>query len=191
YHDPKINLNGYIVIFMFCALLLMVRFNLLMQEERWQRERINYSPTLGWAFLWTGSLASIVLAVAMWFVPATQINSSWNEWWNQVNKPWNQFENTVSNLFPSLPGNRSLGGYSSFGDGFRMGGALNLSDSVAMTVKSREPLYWRAKTYDEYDGKGRKNTAPSTLTVLADSSSKLKLGAEQQLISEDASRKPV
>src|SRR5437660_3579142 len=60
-----------------------------------------------------------------------------------------------------------------------------------MTFTYREPLYWRAKTYDEYDGKGWKNTAPSTLHVLPDSSSKLKLGADQQLISEDASRKPV
>ena len=34
-----VNLNGYIVIFMFSALLLMIRFNLLMKEERWQRER--------------------------------------------------------------------------------------------------------------------------------------------------------
>ena len=39
-----VNLNGYIVVFMFSALLLMIRFNLLMKEERWQRERVNYSP---------------------------------------------------------------------------------------------------------------------------------------------------
>src|SRR4028118_861126 len=40
-----INLNGYIVVFMFSALLLMIRFNLLMKEERWQRARVHYSPT--------------------------------------------------------------------------------------------------------------------------------------------------
>jgi transglutaminase-like putative cysteine protease len=186
-----VNLRAYIIVFMFSALLLMVRFNLLVQEERWQRERINYSPTLTWAFLWAGSLVSVVLAVAMWYVPATQVNTSWNEWWNQVNKPWRDFEDKMSNMFPDLPGNRSIGGYSSFGDGFRMGGALNLSDSIAMEVKSRERLYWRAKTYDDYDGKGWKNTAASTLTVLPNSSSKLSLEANQQLISEDDARKTV
>src|SRR5207249_3679788 len=41
-----VPLSNYIIIFMFSALLLMIRFNLLMQEDRWQRERVNYSPTL-------------------------------------------------------------------------------------------------------------------------------------------------
>ncbi len=186
-----INLRGYIIIFMFSALLLMIRFNLLLQEERWQRERINYSPTLGWAFLWTGSVVSVLLATAMWFVPATQVNSSWNEWWNQVNKPWRDFEDKVSTIFPDLPGNKSIGGYSSFGDGFRMGGALNLSDSIALIIKSKERLYWRAKTYDQYDGKGWRNTAPDTLHVLQGASSRLSLEANQQLISEDLDRQPV
>src|SRR5207237_8928068 len=120
--------------------------------------------------LWTVSRPSVRVAVTMWFVPATQINSSWNEWWTGVSKPWHEFETTVSTFLPqSLPGNLSTGGYSSFGDSFRMSGALNLSDSIAMTAKSKEPLYWRAKTYDEYDGKSWKNTEPTTLHVLPDS----------------------
>ena len=58
-----VSLNGYLIVFMFSALLLMIRFNLLVKEERWQRERVNYSPRLTWAFLWAGSALSIAVAL--------------------------------------------------------------------------------------------------------------------------------
>ena len=102
-----VNLNSYIIIFMFSALLLMIRFNLLMQEERWQRERINYSPTLTWGFLWAGSLASLMLAGAMWFVPTTAVNSTLNTMWNKVNQPWVDFQTRMSALWSQVPGNQA------------------------------------------------------------------------------------
>jgi transglutaminase-like putative cysteine protease len=186
-----VSLNSYIIIFMFSALLLMIRFNLLMQEERWQRERINYSPTLTWGFLWAGTVVSTVLALTMWFVPTTEVNSTLNSMWGKVNQPWVDFQNRMSALWSQVPGNQAIGGYSSFNDSWTMGGALNLSESVALVVKSKERLYWRAKTYDQYNGLGWKNTAPDTLHVLPGASSKLSLDANQQLISEDVARKEV
>src|SRR4051812_36651953 len=186
-----VNLNSYIIIFMFSALLLMIRFNLLMQEERWQRERINYSPTLTWGFLWAGSLASILLAGAMWFVPTTAVNSTLNTMWNNVNQPWVDFQTRMSALWSQVPGNQAIGGYSSFNDRFTMGGSLNLSDSVALIVRSKERMYWRAKTWDQYNGLGWENTAPDTLKVLPGSSSKLSLEANQLLVSEDQARTAV
>ncbi|MDQ3930580.1 MAG: DUF3488 domain-containing protein, partial [Chloroflexota bacterium] len=176
-----VNLNGYIVVFMFSALLLMIRFNLLMKEERWQRERVNYSPTLTWAFLWAGSAVSVVLALAMWFVPASAPNSTLNGVWERVNKPWVDFQNTMSKLWSTVPGNQSFGGYASFNRQFTMGGALNLSDAVAMRVKANERLYWRATTYDQYTGSGWNNTAQSTFEI-RNLSPYLALEANQPLV---------
>src|SRR5436190_18776597 len=87
---------------MFSALLLMIRFNLMLQEERWLRERVNYSPSLTWAFLWAGSAVSVLLASVMWFVPTTEVNSSLNSVWTKVNKPWVDFQTGVSHLFPTI-----------------------------------------------------------------------------------------
>jgi transglutaminase-like putative cysteine protease len=185
-----INLNGYIVVFMFSALLLMIRFNLLMKEERWQRERVNYSPTLTWAFLWAGSGVSVLLALAMWFVPASAPNSTLNGVWERVNKPWVDFQNTMSKLWSTVPGNQSFGGYASFNRQFTMGGALNLSDAIALKVKADERLYWRATTYDQYTGSGWNNTAESTFKI-RDLSSFLALDANQPLLSDDARRRPI
>ena len=186
-----VPLNGFIIIFMFSALLLMIRFNLMLQEERWQRERVNYSPSLTWAFLWAGSAVSVVLAFAMWYVPTTQVNATLNDAWGKVSKPWDEFQVTMSRLFPTIPSNQSFGGYSSFNDKFTLGGGLNLSDSTALVVKSRQRLYWRAKTYDDYNGLGWTNTAASTFTILPNASSKLALEATNRLGSRDIARKEV
>ncbi|MFL5735648.1 MAG: DUF3488 and DUF4129 domain-containing transglutaminase family protein [Chloroflexia bacterium] len=186
-----VPLNSFIIIFMFSALLLMIRFNLMLEEERWQRERVNYSPSLTWAFLWAGTAVSVVLASVMWFVPTTEVNSTLNQVWSKVNKPWVDFQTGVSHLFPTIQTNQSFGGYSSFNDRFTMGGALNLSDSTALVVKSTERHYWRAKTYDEYNGIGWADTAPGTFNVLPNASSKLSLEASNRLLSEDLARREV
>ncbi|MEO6457639.1 MAG: transglutaminaseTgpA domain-containing protein [Chloroflexia bacterium] len=186
----SIDINGYIIVFMFSALLLMIRFNLLTKEERWQRERVNYSPGLTWAFLWTGSSVSVALALSMWFVPTTSVNTTLNGMWEQVNQPWVDFQTNMSRLWSQLPGNASVGGYSSFSDSFTMGGALNLSDSVALVVKSKEGLYLRTTTYDQYNGIGWENTAEDTFHV-PDLSPRLHLDAGQPLNSLDLARTEV
>ncbi len=184
------NLNAYIVVFMLSALLLMIRFNLLMKEERWQRERVNYSPTLIWTFLWAGSAVSVVLAFAMWYVPASAANSTLNGMWERVNQPWVDFQNTMSKLWSTVPGNQNISGYASFNSKFTMGGSLNLSDAVALKVKSGERLYWRARAWDQYDGTSWSDTAADTFSN-KDLSSFLSLDANQQLMSEDDSRHEV
>ncbi|MEO8284970.1 MAG: transglutaminaseTgpA domain-containing protein [Chloroflexota bacterium] len=185
-----VNLNGYIVVFMFSALLLMIRFNLLMKEERWQRERVNYSPGLTWAFLWAGSAVSIAVALAMWYVPASAVNGTLSSVWEKVNQPWHDFENRMAEAWGSVNGNKSLGGYSSFNKSFTMGGSLNLSDDVALIVTSQDRHYWRATTWDEYTGMGWRNTSESTFHI-KEISPRLALDANQQLISQDDLRTAV
>jgi transglutaminase-like putative cysteine protease len=185
-----VNLNGYIVVFMFSALLLMIRFNLLMKEERWQREKVNYSPGLTWAFLWAGSAISIALALTMWYVPATAMNNTLSTLWDKVDQPWKDFETRMAQVWGSVNGNQVIGGYSSFNKSFTMGGSLNLSDNVALTIKADRAMYWRATTYDEYTGLGWTNTDESTFNV-KDISPRLALDANQQLISQDLLRTPV
>ncbi|MDQ6693100.1 MAG: DUF3488 and transglutaminase-like domain-containing protein, partial [Chloroflexota bacterium] len=171
-------------------LLLMIRFNLLTKEERWRQERVNYSPRITWSFLWAGSVVSVLLALLMWFVPATPVNATLNSMWAKVNGPWNDFQNSMSRLWSEVPGNQAIGGYSSFNKQFTMGGSLNLSDSVALRVQSSERHYWRAMTYDQYTGSTWKNTAADTFSV-ENLSPRLALDANQQLVSTDEARRSV
>lgn len=182
------NLNGYIVVFAFSALLLMIRFNLLLKEERWQRERVNYSPALTWSFLWAGSIVSVVLALAMWWVPASAANTTLNGMWDRVNRPWEDFQGTMSKLWAIVPGNQNIGGFASFNKSWTMGGSLNLSDAVALKVRSPERFYLRVQTSDEYTGQGNWTSTAQDTFQAKDLSSYLALDANQQLSSDDDKR---
>ena len=183
-----VNLHWYIIVFAISALLLMIRFNLLVREERWQREGVPYSPRLSWSLLWAGSSVAGVLAFAMWFVPSQSVNSTLYGMWEKVNGPWLDFQSNMSKLWSQVPGNQTIGGYSSFNDSFLMGGSLNLSDATAMYVQSKEARYWRAASYDEYNGYGWRNTAPKTFNIEG-LSSRLALDSNQVLFSDDLLRR--
>lgn len=185
-----VDLKWYIIVFMISALLLMIRFNLLVREERWQREGIPYSPWLSWSLLWAGSSAAGLLALSMWFVPSSTVNGTLNAVWEKVNGPWLDFQTNMSRLWSQVPGNQSVGGYAAFNKSFTMGGALSLSDATAMYVTASEGLYWRANSYDTYTGWGWRNSAPETFHVPG-LSSRLALDANQQLDANDSSRRPI
>ena len=183
------GLQIFFILYMISALLLMVRFNMLQHEERWDRERVNYSPNLRWSFLWVSSLFAGAVAVSMWYVPPQAVNSTLNAAWERVNGPWVELQLRFSRAFSGVNGGGNFG-YSSFNSSFALGGSLNLGDSIALRVKSDRPLYWRAMTYDTWNGIGWQNTAEATLRRNS-VSSKLSLDANQQLLSEDAYRQPV
>ena len=185
--EPAVRL--FFVLYMIGVLLLMVRFNMLLHEEQWDRERVNYSPNLRWSFLWVGSLFAGAVAVSMWFVPPQAVNNTLNSAWESVNGPWVELQERFSRAFSGVSGGGNFG-YSSFNSSFALGGSLNLGDSITLRIKSPRPLYWRAMTYDNWNGIGWTNTAETTFQR-PNISSKLSLDANQQLISTDLDREPV
>src|SRR5690242_17554795 len=154
-------LGWYFILFMLSALLLMVRFNMLLQEERWERERVNYSPSLRWNFLRSSAIFAAAVAVLMWYMPTQEMNQTLNQAWDQVSGPWQDIQERWSRAFAGVPGSGNFG-YATFNDSFTLGGALNLGDSVVLQAKSARPLYWRATTYDSFNGHTWTNTAANT-----------------------------
>jgi hypothetical protein len=182
-------LHWYFVLFMLVALLLMVRFNMLLHEERWERERVNYSPSLRWNFLRASSLFAVIVAGLMWYMPTQAVNRTLSDAWNQVNGPWEDLQGRWSKAFAGVPGSGNFG-YATFNDSFALGGSLNLGNGVALLVHADRPLYWRAKTYDTWTGRGWKSTAQDTFTG-RNVSPRLSLDPSQQLPTSDTLRLPV
>ena len=147
---------------MISALLLMVRFNMLLHEERWDRERVNYSPSLRWSFLWVGSLFAGIVAVSMWFVPPQAVNTTLNAAWERVNGPWVELQSRFSRAFSGVNGGGNFG-YSSFNTTWALGGSLNLGDAIVLRVKSNVPLRWRVITQDQWSGFGWSQTNDANL----------------------------
>ena len=183
------SLGWYFVLFMLSALLLMVRFNMLLHEERWERERVNYSPGLSWTFLRASSVFALVVAVVMWYMPTQDVNHTLSDAWDHINGPWQDLQQRWSAAFAGVPGTGNFG-YATFNDSFSLGGALNLGDGIVLRAASDRPLYWRAKTYDSFNGRSWKTTAPDTFHG-RNVSSRLSLDPNQVLHSNDGYRLPV
>ncbi|MDQ2809109.1 MAG: DUF3488 and transglutaminase-like domain-containing protein [Chloroflexota bacterium] len=152
------SLDFYFVLFVLTALVLMVQFNILQHEERWERERVNYSPGLRGNFLRVAGIFAIIVTLGMGVLPRPAANEVMNNAWNSVNGPWEALQDRWSNAFAGVAGSGTFG-YSTFNDSFALGGSLNLGDSVAFRVTSAERLYWQAKTYDTFNGRGWATTA--------------------------------
>jgi transglutaminase-like putative cysteine protease len=183
------QLGWYFILFLMSVLLLMVRFNMLLHEERWERERVNYSPSLRWNFLRASSFFALIVAVVMWYMPTQPVNSTLSHAWEQINGPWEDLQDRWSRAFATVNGTGNFG-YATFNDSFTLGGALNLGDTVAFKVRSDYPLRWRARTLDSFDGRTWKDTSPATFKG-RNVSPRLSLEANQQLPTDDNLRRAV
>lgn len=149
--------TGYVALYIFFSLLLLVRFSLLERETFWRRMRIDYPSTLAWRGLWAASYLAIFVLIFGWAFPASARSGSAHDAWLQVDGPWRSVESQFNQWFAGLRGtsSRGVGGFASFSDSFNLGGPLSLSDDpvVLVTGASNSP-YLAAHRYSIYTGRG-------------------------------------
>lgn len=164
---------GYVVVYLACALLLVLAMNLLHLERTWQQRGIDYSLELPFDIGFVASWLALGLIILTLPLPGFTANPIANAWWNVVNQPWSEVEGTVNRLFSGLYNpNPSLG--SGPRGSLTLGGSFNPLEEapVFMYVTTDEPVpdlkefreigeeptapvhYWRGITYDYYTGRG-------------------------------------
>jgi transglutaminase-like putative cysteine protease len=74
---------------------------------------------------------------------------------DRLDRPLNAIENRWQDWSSSFAGGASKGGsFASFGESFRLGGELNLSDDPVALVHANQPVYLAVHRYNWYDGHG-------------------------------------
>ena len=148
------NVSAALTFFVIGAILLITRFHVAEREEEWQRGGVAYPESLGWRALWIG-LVVVMLTVGFgWGAPFAVSGKMLDTAWSRVNGPWLRMEGFVNDRFGSLrgPGARGAGNFASFGDRFRLGGPLKLSQNPVLVLQADRPYYLKARTYDTFDG---------------------------------------
>jgi transglutaminase-like putative cysteine protease len=157
--------TGLVAIYLFVALLLLMRYALLQRELAWRRVRIEYPSTLLWRGLWAASYLAIFVLAFGWVMPVSARSSQANEIWQDVNGPWQAVERQFSDWFVGLqgPNGRGVGGYAAFSDSFDLGGPLQLSDTPVVTVSGGDDApYLAAHRYSTYTGRGWESDTAQT-----------------------------
>ncbi|GIW08112.1 MAG: hypothetical protein KatS3mg060_2917 [Dehalococcoidia bacterium] len=135
------------------ALLLLVRFNVFQQHERWKRSRVDFQENLGLGSLPEMSLYALLISLFVWLTPSGGVAPLVSEVWNAITGPYNDFAVEFNRLFANLNTTQE-GPSTTFSRALILKGPIKLGSAVIMYVQADEPIYLRATVYDVYNGRG-------------------------------------
>lgn len=154
YYTGTNNLDGFLILFVFLCLLLIVRSNLDAREWDWYLRGIRFSRKIRSQFFRAGALLALVILTAAWVIPSTDVQERLNRFQEFLqNDPLMQFSEFWNRLFESAEtqGPSTTDYYGS--DELSLGGAIRLGDQVVFLVSAPQGrrYYWRSRTFDNYN----------------------------------------
>jgi transglutaminase-like putative cysteine protease len=157
----------FFVLYLVCALLLVVRLYVYTQEESWDKRSARYDHDITLHFLRDGGLLVLAVVLAVWVAPRLSSSRALSDLWLGMEGPWRAVGDEWNRLFGGLLGYAR--GYESvpFGEQLALGGAIDLGDEVVMWVETDGARYWRGMVYDRYTGRGWESTDSETVVVPA------------------------
>jgi transglutaminase-like putative cysteine protease len=169
YYGPP-HLVIYLIGYLLCALLLIVRSNVFAQEKEWQEAQVGYQADIGFDFLRYGAILSVIIVLFAWLVPTAAASPQFSLILDHFEEPWQEIQNHWRRLFASL-NYQGQANVNSFGKTMTLSGPVSLGNTPIMDVRAARGYYWRAVVYDKYSGSGWVNTDDESLSLNADSSS--------------------
>ena len=168
YYSGSNNLDGYLIVFTFLALLLIIHSNLDARAWEWYVNGIRVPAKLRRQFFRIGVVLAIVALLAAWIVPSSDLQDRLNRFQEFMRtEPLTQLTELWNRLFSSVEaqGPTTADYYGS--DSLQLGGAIKLGEQTVFLVSAPQGhrYYWRSRVFDTYD-LGRWSPAVTTrLTV--------------------------
>ncbi len=166
YNFGPINLDLYLIIYAFLALILVVRSNLDTREYEWYFNHVGYDRRLRTWFYRSGAIAGIAVLLVAWTLPTgspEQNQQRFQQFINgdvlkQINKLWER-------LFTPLDSTGTATADYYGRDQLQLGGAIQLGDQEVLRVSV--PLgpryYWESRVFDTYANGTWDSNHPETL----------------------------
>jgi transglutaminase-like putative cysteine protease len=148
--------------------MLAARHAAYRREIEWSRAQLPYPRRTVPRFLVGGIVIALLVAALAWTLPLSTRDSLFGAAWERLNEPLEEVASRWNDLVSQFggPGENSGGSYSAFGDSFRLGGHLELSDDPVMLLEpsggAMRPAYLAGQRYDAYDGHGWATTVDDT-----------------------------
>jgi transglutaminase-like putative cysteine protease len=148
--------------------LLAARHAAFRRQMEWARLRLPYPRRTISRFLLGGAMIAIFVGVLAWTLPLSARDNLLGEAWTRVSEPLEELSDRWNELLARFGGSAENGGgsYSAFGESFRLGGHLELSDDPVLLLQPQggpmRPVYLAGQRYDDYDGHGWTTTVDQT-----------------------------
>ena len=152
YYGGVAPMSSYLIIYLVCALMLLVESHLDEREEVWRSEGVRFARGLRASFMVAGMGIGLVALLVAWRTPALASSSAAQTVFNQLTEPYNDVVARLNRLFSDVR-NYNLQPIDSFGASLTLGGPRTLTKEPVMEVTTLPGRYfWRAISYDYYDG---------------------------------------
>ena len=156
--------DALVVLYLFAAILLVMRFSYVRRELAWRRNGVPYPRSLPWRGLGVASCLALTVIAAGWIIPLSPQGDWALQRWMQSNGPWRQFGDTFNQwVSPKQPPAGSAGGLTNFANQFSLGGRLNLTDEPVMLVRGDTGPYLAARRYNFFTGTGWESDMSETM----------------------------
>lgn len=152
--DPILS---FLVIFSLLALILLARTNLAEQQLRWREQRIYFTPDIDFDFVRSALYYSVMVLALAWIIPGLGRNPQVQSVTSPVRENFTAMTRRFNEMHPGL-NQREIPTAASFGPNLTLGGARQVEDRPVLQIRADEGRYWRAVTYDYYDGAGWRGT---------------------------------
>ena len=140
-------------LYLFTALLLVARVQAVRRQSQWDRRGISYDEELHSLSLSDSFFLAIAIIVIAVLLPSGGAWSSATNAYESLRKPLMGLEDEFNRLFAGLPARREIG-FRVWDDVMAFQGTINPGTTNTVLVESPLPMYWKARTYDTYTGKG-------------------------------------
>jgi transglutaminase-like putative cysteine protease len=154
FYTGDAGLDIYLIVFLFMAMLLIVRSNLDAREWDWYVNGVRAPRYLRRQFLQVGAVLALVTLLAGWIVPSADLEerldsfqqflqsdpfSDMAEFWNRLFSPIEAQGPTTTDYYG--------------GDSLNLSGAIRLGEQTVFYVDAppTRRYYWRSRIFDTYD----------------------------------------
>ena len=157
YYEGPLHLEAFLFAYIVLVLLLAVRSHLDARLFEWRFNGSRFVRSASAGFFRAGLSLALVLFIIAWTLPTagTADLERFQEMWREG--PLARINETFNRLFAAVE-RQGLAIANYYGDEeLALGGPIDLSDNVVMSVVSDPPevnrLYWRSRVYDAYNGR--------------------------------------
>lgn len=144
-----------LLIYLFCAILLVARVNLLRNAREWRARNIRYPDFMSLTVLNITVWVALALLAAAWVLPVGNGSGLLYSAWVKVTAPVAGPLNDLGRVFSGIDSKRGSQIHQ-FGSTLPLQGAIKLSSSQVLQVTASETGFLRAQVYDEYTAQGWK-----------------------------------
>ena len=139
--------------YLFTALLLIARIQAVRRKHEWEQRSVKVDEQLAGLSLSDSFGLTILVIIVAFLIPVAPKWTAANDAYESMRHPLELMEDDFNRLFAGLPARRPLG-FRIWDNVLALQGSIYPTTTQVLQVESQTEMYWKARTYSTYNGKG-------------------------------------